>query len=57
MKILFVYNHDRSFVHKDIKMLKKTMMLHRYFTKRKGKIESEVKKTILLYLDLHQSIQ
>jgi glycosyltransferase involved in cell wall biosynthesis len=49
MKILFVYNHDRSFVHKDIKMLKKNYdVTPLFYKKEKEKIESEVKKNDII---------
>jgi len=45
VKILLVYNHDRSFVHKDIKMLSKEYDVTPLFYKNeKDKIKDEVRK-------------
>lgn len=49
MKILFVYNHDRSFVHKDIKLLSKHYdVTPLFYKKEKSKLKKEVKKNDII---------
>jgi glycosyltransferase involved in cell wall biosynthesis len=46
VKILFVYNHDRSFVHKDIKMLSNHYeVTPLFYKKEKNKIKNAVKES------------
>ena len=49
MKILFVYNHNRTFVHKDIRMLKKHYdVTSLFYKKEKDNLEFEVKKNDII---------
>jgi glycosyltransferase involved in cell wall biosynthesis len=49
VKILFVYNHDRSFVHKDIKMLSNDHeVTPLFYKKEKNRLKKEVKKNDLI---------